>query len=340
MRYASAELQQGWRQRRSRTFEFRPRSPVRNPPMPVLSVVIPTRNRARLLARAVGSVVNQSNDAWELVIVDDASSDDTSRVARSLADSDVRIRSLRQDTARGAPAARNRGMVASTADLVAFLDDDDIWDPSFVDRMVAALERSGAGLAYCDSSYEKRSGDRRLHLKHDISEDPWRELIRGNALGSTPCVIVRRAALMEVGGFDERLPRLQDWDLWLRLARVTRFVYVPEPLVRVAETKGGITSRGDALAEAISIVRKKHTPLLTDRAATAAFLHTLGHLGMIGGAPDVGAALLREAAAVWPLPPWRGPMALLATFAPSTYRAISGMHADYRERRPDPGAVA
>jgi glycosyltransferase involved in cell wall biosynthesis len=195
---------------------------------PRVSVIIPTHNRADTVCDAVDSVLLQACREVEVIVVDDASVDETPRVLERYGD---RIRYLRRSTNGGAAAARNDGIRASSGEFVAFLDSDDVYlrdrlqKP--VDVLAAAPEFGGA---YADmqittpgrmatSSYLSLSG-------HCTSGWVFRQQLVRGAL-HTNTVTVRRKCLDEVGLFDESLRRCQDIHLWLRLTHHCRFVYVP-----------------------------------------------------------------------------------------------------------------
>jgi len=201
-------------------------------PAPSISVVIPTHNHAGFLPAAVGSVRSQGWPGIEIIVVDDGSTDGTGRVLDELAGDDLRV--LRQPKA-GAAAARNRGIAESRGDWVAFLDADDYWLPG---KLAAQMSALAAGsnertFAYCGSLVFDGQGviiEVRPAAPGAMRLDA---LVWGNTI-TTGSVVVKRAALFEVGLFDESLNVLgEDWDLWLRLAASYEGACVPEPLVAI-----------------------------------------------------------------------------------------------------------
>ncbi|MCG3209576.1 MAG: hypothetical protein FOGNACKC_03203 [Anaerolineae bacterium] len=199
--------------------------------MPTVSVIIPTHNRAELLPRAVQSVLNQSYQDFELIIVDDASNDDTPAVMASF--NDPRIKTIRHSTNRRGSAARNTGINAATGEWVAFLDDDDKWLPDKLTRQLAAVQAGGSDqvVVYTGLHHINPNGEVSRTFTPSKTEITQVELLYGNYVGSTSTVMAPREALLTVGGFDATLRSCQDWDLWIRLADQCRFVAVPEPLV-------------------------------------------------------------------------------------------------------------
>ena len=205
-----------------------------------MSVIVPTRDRGDLLREAVESVFAQTLVPSELIVVDDRSSDATAELVSELAQSSPFPISILRSPRRGAAAARNAGIARARFPLVAFLDDDDLWQPGKLAAQVAFLEqRSEVGLLACEwevfgpglaaaLSRRKAPKDRRLPLARFCVKNPI----------ATSGVIVRRECLREVGGFDESLPLAQDWDLWLRVASRWPAYQLGEPLVRYRSHPG------------------------------------------------------------------------------------------------------
>jgi len=179
---------------------------------PVVSVYLPTRNRARLLAEAVASVLAQQFPDFELIIVDDASSDDTPEVAARLARGDPRVRCLRQPVAGGASAARNRAIAEARGRFVTGIDDDDLMLPGRLGALIAAHDERFAFV--CSGFLHERHGWRRPVFA-SAREIPLDALLHYNLVGNQALMLTARARA--VGGFDEALVASQDHDLWTRL---------------------------------------------------------------------------------------------------------------------------
>lgn len=293
---------------------------------PVVSVVIPTRDRPALLRRAVASVRAQTLEAWELLVVDDGSDPPARLVLEEILEQDSRVRLLRLEESAGAGAARNRGIDAARCRYVAFLDDDDSWAPEFLDRMTRSFDAGGgADVAYCGLRIRQPDGGETIPRVPDLSgeDDPLSTLVRGNFI-DTPTVIARRDALRRVDGFDESLPRLQDWDLWLRLAPQSRFVRVGEPLVLASTTPGGISSSPARMAEACEILaRRRPRELKLDRRQQGDFFYTLATFLVLGGARQRSFSYFLRALAHRPWPPRRWAAAAAAMLAPPLYDAVT-----------------
>lgn len=198
---------------------------------PEVSVVIPTHNRSALLKAAVDSVLQQGFRDHEIVVVDDGSTDDTVNVLKGY---DGRVRWLRQPN-RGASAARNAGVRASKGQLVAFLDDDDRFLPDKLAVQVHAMsENPEAGMSYTGAYLEDPAGHRLARVYEAwLTGDIYRRLVWRGPYASpiaAPTVMVRRAVLDAVGGFDEAMPVAEDNDLWRRIARRYPVLAIQQPL--------------------------------------------------------------------------------------------------------------
>ena len=196
-----------------------------------VSVVIPTHNRATLLRRAIDSVLNQTWEDIEILVIDDASTDTTESVIEDYNDS--RITYLRHEENRGGSAARNTGIEAATGRFVAFLDDDDEWKPGKLTVQLDAYDRADADVGVVYTGIENVNSEGRTNaVKTPRTEgDVTKELLLDNFIGSFSALLVERAIVEQVGPLNERFPSWQDWEYYIRLSRETTFAAVPEPLV-------------------------------------------------------------------------------------------------------------
>ncbi|MDY6880299.1 MAG: glycosyltransferase family A protein [Thermodesulfobacteriota bacterium] len=197
--------------------------------MPLVSVIIPTFNRAQKVVRAISSVLFQTFSDYDIIVVDDGSQDNTEA---SVARFHGPISYIARSTNRGVSAARNRGVLRSTGPLVAFLDSDDYWLPEKLAIQTAFME-SNPGTDICQTEEiwlrkGRRVNPKKRHLKPsgDIFE-PSLKL----CLVSPSAVMMRRSLLDKVGLFDEQLPACEDYDLWLRICCNHRVELIKKALV-------------------------------------------------------------------------------------------------------------
>lgn len=196
-----------------------------------MSVVIPTWNRPAYLREALESVFAQTFTDYEVIVVDDGSTDETPQVARSFGE---RVRIVRQKH-QGPGAARNRGVEEARGKYIAFLDSDDIWLPRKLALQVAELEKHGGVGAV--ASRAEMFGNRGIVLRCP-SPVATREsldaeaIFRWQPMIQTPTVLVDKECFREAGGFDPSLPVAEDLDFWLRLAALRPIRYLPHVLAR------------------------------------------------------------------------------------------------------------
>jgi glycosyltransferase involved in cell wall biosynthesis len=197
----------------------------------LISVVIPTRNRSSRLSSAIRSVLDQTWPRVEVIVVDDASSDGTPELLRTLEAEDERIRVIRNEAPCGGGRSRNIGIAAATGPYVAFLDDDDLWMPSKL-RVQHDLMKAdpGASAVSCGFVVEFSSWRRRMVRVPPPKESE--EILRVNTLGGASMCLTTKATLAVVGGFDPQLRSCQDWDLWIKLCDAGRVLACREALVR------------------------------------------------------------------------------------------------------------
>jgi glycosyltransferase involved in cell wall biosynthesis len=184
---------------------------------PLISVIVPTWNRAALLGRAVKSVLAQTYENFELLVVDDGSDDGTADLLAPW-ERAGRLTKLRNPVRRGVSAARNVGLAAAQGELVAFLDSDDEWLPEKLSAQAAFMtDRPQLLISQCQERWMR--GDRRVNpgrRHHKIGGDIFLPSLR-RCLVSPSAVVLRPELIKLIGGFDESLPAAEDYDLWLRV---------------------------------------------------------------------------------------------------------------------------
>lgn len=205
--------------------------------MPIISVVIPSFNRGHCLKACIESVLNQTLRDIEVVVVDDASTDDTRDQIAALNDS--RIRYIAHRTNRGGAAARNTGISHSEGEFVAFLDSDDYWDATKLEKQLMLLQEKGDqyGFVYSWFIRKNSAGEELGRDSNSIEGYALNELLVKNHIGTFSSVMVRRSVLEAVNGLDEKMKSCQDWDLFIRLSRVTRVCCVEEYLAHYIQNR-------------------------------------------------------------------------------------------------------
>ncbi|HOC92437.1 MAG TPA: glycosyltransferase [bacterium] len=221
---------------------------------PMFSVVIPCFNSEKTISEAVDSVLKQTEADFELIVVDDGSSDGTSRIVSSI--NDNRIRLIRQEN-KGASAARNAGIALAKGVFVAFLDHDDLWFPSFLESAADFFRNDPeADMVVADQFWQTRPGemDKTFYecAKFDASagEMFFMDLIKRNVISTSACV-VRKETLLRCGCFNESLKVAEDYLLWLTIAaRRNKILVLKEPMgVSRRHTGGSLAKDKLAMAE-------------------------------------------------------------------------------------------
>ncbi len=224
-----------------------------------VSVVIPTYNRGHLLPRAIASVLSQTFTDFELIVVDDCSTDNTESVVGSF--NDARIKYLRCPQRRGAAFARNLGIKASKGNFIAFQDSDDEWLPEKLEKQIKAFRGVSDEVGVVYTGFWKKKNNRSSYLPpmriREKEGDIHQHLFWENFLG-VPALLVKRACFDRAGMFDEQLPRFQDWELCIRISKYYHFLLVDEPLFIAYCQQDSISSDSGAAVEAVKTVFDKY----------------------------------------------------------------------------------
>jgi glycosyltransferase involved in cell wall biosynthesis len=291
---------------------------------PSVSIVIPTYNRAGHIGQAIQSVLAQTFEDFEVLIVDDASTDNSEEII--LGFNDGRILYLRRNNNGGAAAARNTGIQAARGEFIAFLDSDDEWAPDKLEKQLAkfnSAERSTA-LVYSDAVFsDVRTG---TVLKNRIPkyEGYVHELLLQNDfIGGCSSTMVRTDAVRCVGGFDVGLPSRQDWDLWIRMARQYSIGYVPTPLLICNLGSGDrISGSLKKILEGTKLVLNKHSEHM--KRVPKAYGKHLAAVAQIELIYDrrVGWRAASDALSVFPFQPKLVAALCLSLFGKTLYRMV------------------
>lgn len=258
----------------------------------LVTVVIPTYNRADLIIDALDSVVKQRYRPIECIIVDDGSSDNTeagvARFTKSIQgpDDSFNLRYIRQENLGGNPA-RNNGIAHATGSLIAFLDSDDAWHADKLEKQIPLFANPEVAAVYCGVQHmDFESGDVLEPSERSYpSGDLLQQLLVRDVTVQTSAYIVRKSIFEQVGNFDTSLQARQDWDMWIRVASAGKIECVPEPLVDFRE-HAGLRTASNPLKEinGYRAIRKKYAALLAQTSiacrlkAHSAYLKRMGRV--------------------------------------------------------------
>jgi glycosyltransferase involved in cell wall biosynthesis len=227
---------------------------------PKVSIILPTYNRAYLIGRAIQSILNQTYQDFEIIIIDDGSKDDTEKIIRGFKEKDNRIKYISFDANKGAAAARNAGIKMSKGEYITFQDSDDEWVIDKLEKQMKVIETSSENIVvYC--GFWRIDGDEKIYIP-DINilnreGNINKELLKGNFVG-TPSILLPKKNLEKVGMFDKNLSRLQDWDLAIRLSKYYNFKLIDEPLYISYVLSDSISANYEALIIAMQIILAKY----------------------------------------------------------------------------------
>ncbi|MBK7891747.1 MAG: glycosyltransferase family 2 protein [Bdellovibrionales bacterium] len=226
---------------------------------PSISVIVPTYNLEDCLAACLESVLGQTSPADEIIVVDDGSTDRTVEIAESYP-----VKVLRQKNS-GPAAARNRGVREARGEWVAFLDGDDEWMPTKIEKLREKIrECMDFVLVATDDLMGPIGGpykSRPLHLGLKKDDDPFRKLYRG-CFFATSTISTRRAVFLEAGGMDESLRSAQDYDTWLRIVRLGAVGFISQPLTKYHIRPGSISFNTSRRLECSLIIADRYAHLV------------------------------------------------------------------------------
>ncbi len=258
--------------------------------LPLVSVIVPAFNAARFIEKTLRSVLAQTYEYFEVIVVDDGSDDQTPALIQALQQEDTRIRLIRQDNA-GVAAARNKAIQMARGALIASIDADDLWFPQNLEKQVACMLEAGpsVGLVYSWSVDIDEQG-RLLGSVHasNISGDVFSTLLVHNFLANASCTLIRRAALEKVGLFNTEFKQqdaqgCEDWDLFLRVAEHYQFRVVPEFLVGYRKLSQSMSGNRKAMARSLGLIwkaveqRYPRIPSSMERLSSSSFYVHLAH---------------------------------------------------------------
>lgn len=230
-------------------------------PSPLVSAIITTKNRADLLPRALDSVLDQTYENLEIIVIDDGSDDQTPQILAEYEDKH-KISVIRNKKSLGACKARNLGIEEAEGEFIAGLDDDDEWVNTRISMLLMHYDDDYA----CITSNDTMIGSQRSIVWNKKREITLNDLLYSNHVGNQ--VLVRKGRLLEVGGFDESLVAAQDYDLWIRLCEKfgpIKVVQRPLQLVHQENSEGRISNPKTQLHGYLSVYQKHKSKMNRDQ---------------------------------------------------------------------------
>jgi len=295
---------------------------------PKVSIVLPTYNRAHLIERAVKSLLQQAFNNFEIIIVDDNSSDNTFDVVSKINDS--RIKYFKNDANLGPSGSRNKGMQAASGEYIAFQDSDDEWMLNKLELMLSVFESSTEkpGMVFSSVYQLLNDGKKTKYptVSNPIDSSRIYESILFNNFVATPAAIITRECFEKVGLFDTDLKCFEDYDFFIRVAKEFKVIHIAEPLVIQHQSIGGVnTPKYHVRAEMLKIIIEKHyTEFVKYPSALAERYFRLGDFYCLSGENKRGLEFMFKALRlrVYNIQYIIGLFIALVSFSPDIYRYI------------------
>lgn len=225
---------------------------------PCVSIVIPTYNRAHLIKKSLKSVLNQTYQNFEIIVVDDGSTDNTQEILESF--NENRIKYIKHKQNKGTAAARNTGIKHSKCDFIAFQDSDDEWFPEKLEKEMKAFENSTikVGVVYTGLWYVKNNSKKYVPYPQITKKEGniHDELLTGNFVSGLS--VIRKICFEKLGLFNESLPSLEDWELYIRISKYFCFKFIDEPLAAAYCSSDSASINYSNLTKSSELILEKH----------------------------------------------------------------------------------
>lgn len=219
----------------------------------MVSVIIPTYNREKVIRKSINSVLKQGKIVSEIIIVDDGSTDNTEEIIKEFNDS--RIKYIKNKESKGACASRNIGITNCSFEIIAFNDSDDEWLNGKLERQLKYIEEYGYDFVCC--GYNKITDSSQVYMECYAEENEiFSKLLKGNFIG-TPTIVGKKEILINEL-FDEEFPRFQDWELMLRVSKKYKVKLINEALVNAYIQQDSITKNNRSAIIALQLIMNKY----------------------------------------------------------------------------------
>lgn len=242
----------------------------------LISVVIPAFNREKLIKKCIDSVLNQTYDNIEIIVVDDCSDDHTADVVDSYDDPRVK-KCIRLTQNSGACYARNKGAECSKGEYIAFQDSDDIWKPEKLEKQLEFMKAGNYDMVFCGMNRVNKFKNREWYFPlydFDQSKNAQKQILHENCV-STQCILIKKESFEKIK-FDNAIKKYQDWDFAIRAAEELKMGYLKESLV-MAEVQENSISRKTSRYDALLVLYKKYYQIISsDCRLNAHFLKQMG----------------------------------------------------------------
>ena len=198
----------------------------------LISVIVPTYNRAKVIHRAINSVRNQAFGGWECIIVDDGSTDNSLEVIQKLIENDDRFCLITNERKKGAPGARNTGILKAQGEYVVLFDSDNVMHPEFLEKEYNKITREKVDICGCFSTIiDEKTGSAIGKFCWEGYGHIHSDILRGKSYFDNSSTMIKREKLLGIGLLDEDCPSFQEWDTHIRLSGISTYSTIKEELV-------------------------------------------------------------------------------------------------------------
>jgi len=250
---------------------------------PTISIIIPTINRSHLISRSIESILNQTYQNFEIIIVDSSQNEETKKIIENFQKFGKRIIFFSFREKRGIAAARNFGIKKSNGEYLAFQDDDDEWLPDKIEKQIQVFKNlnsdSEVGVVY--TGFYTFEGNKKFYIpKEDVllrEGDIHKELLKGNFV-STQTMLIHKRCFAKAGLFNENLPSFEDWEFAIRVSKFFRFRIIDEPLVNAYIQEDSNSRNINNYVRSLEIIIKEHfDDFFNEKVLLAKYYSLLGH---------------------------------------------------------------
>jgi glycosyltransferase involved in cell wall biosynthesis len=272
----------------------------------LVSVVLPTYNRAYLIDRAIRSVLNQTYKDFELIVIDDGSTDNTEKVVKEFREKDKRIKYIQHEKNKGAAVARNTGIKAAKGEYIAFQDSDDEWVPEKLEKQMKAFDKATPNVGVVYTDMQRRNKDGGIKYWHSPT------VIYGNLINQKTLdyqvmnigiqsALIKKECFNRIGLFDENFPGYEDLELFIRLSKDCFFYHIKDPLVKYYATEGLSSNANANLIARELLLEKYFSDIKKNKKFLGQQYFIIGILSCFNGKFVQGRNYLIKAAKTYPL---------------------------------------
>ncbi|HMK54619.1 MAG TPA: glycosyltransferase [Methanobacteriaceae archaeon] len=290
---------------------------------PTVSVVLPTYNRATVVGDAIKSVLDQTFCDLELIVVDDGSTDNTLEVVNSFKDD--RVQYVTHSTNKGAASAMNTGIRASRGDYVSIQNSDDYWLPDKIENEIKAFEGSDSTLGVVYSGVCQIKNDKQTYIPGPGVKKKegyiHGEILGGNFVNGLS--LMKKECFQKAGFYDENLPGLEDWELYIRISKYYQFKFVDKPLIRATISHDSLSGKASVFIDSAKIiVEKNYDDYHKNKKALSSIYGSSGSWSCLDGQLKIGRSFFTKSIKINPTNLQVYIALFLSLFGQRVYRAF------------------